>query len=138
MVAKVEVTLLGKYESAPKVYEVVAASNNVMDQAMCTSMLFLNKDCNLISVGNDGVIPLSRSHIVVPFASHLYIDISLHVNGYNHTTNMKFLFHKFGDKSLVDENKFFKVKVEWMCSMTMKILKMKMRMKVKKKMNEFA
>lgn len=111
MVAKVEVTLLGEYKSAPKVYGVVAASNSELDVAMCTSMLFLKKDCNLTPVGNDGVIPLSRSHVAVPFGSYLYIDISLHVDRNNREASIKFPSRKLGPH--VGGNEFFKVKVEW-------------------------
>lgn len=78
---------------------------------MCTSILFLKEERRSIKVESDGVVPLFRSHVAVPFDSYLFVDISLHVDGHKHTTSMTFPTLKEGDAT--GTNKFFKVKVSW-------------------------
>lgn len=94
-IADVEVRV-NRYDS-PNVHGHVAASNSKLDAHMATSMLFLNKQHRGIPVGNDGLIPLSRSLVAVPFNSVLYLDISLVVDGQDLSTTMRFPAHKTGD-----------------------------------------
>lgn len=80
-IADVEVRVNSSDSSS--VYGFVAASNNAFDTVTATSMLFNKKRHNGMTVGTDGLIPLSRTLVAVPFESVLYLDISLVVDGQN-------------------------------------------------------
>lgn len=102
--------------SATNVYGVILASNSKLDIPKCTSVLFEKKPDNVIQVGDDGLIPLSKSRVGVPMNSVLYVDISLNVNGVNYTASSSFDAKKTGEFSEVysSENRVvFQVQVTW-------------------------
>ncbi|KAK1381555.1 hypothetical protein POM88_028299 [Heracleum sosnowskyi] len=109
-IADVEVRVNSSDSS--NVYGHVAASNNYLDVPMTTSMLFLNKDDKGIPVGNDGLVPLSRSLVAVPSESVLYLDISLVVAGQNISTTLIFPARKTG-VTKPKEYKNLSVTVKW-------------------------
>ncbi|XP_017259084.1 uncharacterized protein LOC108228108 [Daucus carota subsp. sativus] len=87
-VADLELRLLDN--SAPRnVRGVVSASNSDLELDHCVNMLFMKESDNGV-VGHDGLISLSRSLIGVPLHSELNVEISLTVDGHNHTRIISF------------------------------------------------
>ncbi|KAL8106452.1 hypothetical protein AgCh_030006 [Apium graveolens] len=76
-----------------------------------TSVLFLKQQQKRIIVGTDGLIPLSRSLVAVPFESDLYLDISLVVDGHTLQATMSFSARKTG--VLTKNFKNFSATVNW-------------------------
>ncbi|KAK1381521.1 hypothetical protein POM88_028265 [Heracleum sosnowskyi] len=93
-IAQVEVRITNSRGNV--VYGSVAASNNIFDHDRATSMFFLKDQHQEITVETDGLIPLARSRVAVPYKSVLLLDISLHVNGQPLSANMCFPARKIG------------------------------------------
>lgn len=114
-VASLEVKLK-HYSANTTVYGLVCASNSKLDMPMARSMLFLKKHDNGTKVGNDGIIPLSKSRVGVPLGSMLNVDISLHYDGQHHVFSPCFealLNGKTAKEGPSEENAMIQVTVIW-------------------------
>ncbi|KAK1385510.1 hypothetical protein POM88_023245 [Heracleum sosnowskyi] len=114
-VAGLEIKLLDN-SVAKNVGGVVFASNSELELGHCANVLFTEKSNNGLIVGHDGVIPLSRSFVGVPLYSKLYVEVSLIVDGHDHTGIVSFdpiikgVYEEFLTN---DEEKKIIVKVTW-------------------------
>ncbi|XP_074373344.1 uncharacterized protein LOC141713705 isoform X2 [Apium graveolens] len=111
-VANVKVKLLGNFVGLD-VYGVVAASNSKVDDCKGTSVLFARKANREISLGADGLIPLSQSRVAVPLNSVLSVEISLHVNGECYRASVPVRAKYSGTSHEKDSESVFEVSVEW-------------------------
>ncbi|KAK1397581.1 hypothetical protein POM88_007445 [Heracleum sosnowskyi] len=114
-VASLEVKLK-HYSAATTVYGLVCASNSKLDIPRARSMLFLKKHDTGTKVGNDGIIPLSKSSVGVPLGSMLNVDISLHYDGQHHAFSLCFealLNGKTAKGGPSEENAEIQVTVIW-------------------------
>lgn len=110
-VASVEV----KLSTSSNVCGVVLASNSELELDHCASVLFMEKSSGLM-VGEDDIIPLSRSFVGVPLHSELYVEASLSIDGHLLTGFVSFDPEKEGlcEKFLTNDNEEkISVKVVW-------------------------
>ncbi|KAK1390355.1 hypothetical protein POM88_018533 [Heracleum sosnowskyi] len=112
-IARVEVRL--KTSVSANLHGIVSETNTELDKAMATSMLFLKEQHKRMHVGTDGLIPLSRSRVAVPFEADLYVDISLVTDGIPLPTSMFFSARKAGVSTKCFENLLLKVNWEALC-----------------------
>lgn len=116
-VASLKVKFLSLDKSvAAHVYGVVAASNSILDYPCCTSLLFAKDSDNGVKLGKEGVIPLLKSCVGVQRHSVFYVDVSLVVNGVNHTASFSFDIEKkkgSGLSASTKNNSVIEVTVTW-------------------------
>ncbi|XP_074363736.1 uncharacterized protein LOC141704389 [Apium graveolens] len=108
-IARVEVRL--KTSVAVNVHGCISASNTELDKCRATSVLFLKQQQKRIIVGTDGLIPLSRSLVAVPYDSQLFLNISLVVDGHLLEPTISFFARKTGVSTKSFQN--LSVTVNW-------------------------
>lgn len=75
--ARIEVKFFTDDGYNPEVYGVVAASTSEIETLEFSSMLFIKKPSDKIKVVHRKPFPLSRSIVVVPLGSELFLDMHL-------------------------------------------------------------
>lgn len=96
------------------VYGVVVASNSKLEYApKFGSVLFVRTERHSVKVGENGVIPLSKSLVGVPLDSFLHVDISLFINGFHTPVGVKFKADTAGKATEFCSGTPVQVNVEW-------------------------
>ncbi|KAL6551925.1 hypothetical protein OROGR_008079 [Orobanche gracilis] len=112
---KHEVRLLDNFATT-NIYGVIFASNNKLDSSDSATVLFRKRPGNIVKVGHNDLIPLSKSLVGVPLHSVLFVEVFLNINGDNHKAIVSFDAKESGEDekcSTTDKDAMIRVKVTW-------------------------
>lgn len=112
-VARFNITLADQ-AAGTDAYGIVVASNSKLDYApKFASVLFVRKESDSVQLGDNGVIPLSKSLVGVPLDSFLHVDICLIINGVHFPASVKFKADTAGKTTDIVRGTPIKVTVDW-------------------------
>ncbi|KAL6551929.1 hypothetical protein OROGR_008083 [Orobanche gracilis] len=114
-IANLEVRLLDNFATT-NIYGVIFASNNKLDSSDSATVLFRKRPGNIVKVGHNDLIPLSKSLVGVPLHSVLFVEVFLNINGDNHKAIVSFDAKESGEDekcSTTDKDAMIRVKVTW-------------------------